>query len=373
MDYSSVPSFTTSSTTLTSVVTEQPLDRLISGRRPQPGTHARYNWGYGCSFNRLALRGAAILIVFAASLLQGQKTGAAISRLEAEARRFPSDARVQFNLGLALVQAGRLDEAISPLKRAAQDPALAAEAHFTLGADYFESKKYLQAIQELEGLTESAHGEEVLYMIEESNRRLGRVDQAKAAFHQLITRYPDSAWLHYLMGNAYEDQQQFDQAIAEYEAALKKDPDIPNGNFAIGYIYWRQQDTENARRWLQKETQKGCHSLANFYLGELARGERDLAQAESYYRRALMCDPSNGEAHLRLGIVLAEEKRITEAISQLKQAIRLQPDSSSAHYHLAEIYSHLGRNAEAQAEYRRVRQIQAAKDNGTSLTGANSK
>ncbi len=278
------------------------------------------------------------------------------------------DAQIQFNLGLALLRKGRLSEAIAPLEKAARDPALAGEAHYLLGVDYFESKSYANVVRALAGLNNSAHAERVLYMVEESNRRTGHIEEAKAAFHTLITRYPDSGWTHYLMGTAYEDQQQLDKAIDEYKHALEKDPDIPNADFAIGYLYWRQQDMQNASEWLQKEARKGCHGLANFYLGEIFRADKNFAEAESRYRRALECDPASAEAHLRLGIVLADQKRYTEAAAHLKEAIHLQPDGSSAHYHLAEVYTRLGRSAEAQSEYRKVRQIQAAKDNGVDVT-----
>jgi tetratricopeptide (TPR) repeat protein len=306
----------------------------------------------------------------AAAALAAGKVDAAISELRAGARRFPADAHLQFNLGLALVRKGRLSEAIAPLERAARDPALAGESHFLLGADYFESKEYGKAAGELSGLENSDHSERVLYMLEESARRMGHSEEAKIAFHQLITRFPDSAWTHYLMGTAYEDQQELEKAIEEYKQALEKDPEIPNANFAIGYIYWRQQDTENARQWLRKEALKGCHGLANFYLGEIARSEKDIRTAELQYRRALECDSSSGDAHLRLGIVLSDEKRYKEAIAQLKEAILLQPDQSPAHYHLAAAYSQMGRKAEAEVEYNKVRQLQAAKDNGVDVTKA---
>jgi tetratricopeptide (TPR) repeat protein len=308
----------------------------------------------------------------AADALAAGKVDVAISQFRAAARRYPNDKRIQFNLGLALVQKGRLKEAISPLLAAAQDPPLAKEARFLLGADYFESAQYAKAIAQLSGLENSVHGERALYMLEESHRRAGHVEEAKSAFHQLITRYPDSAWTHYLMGNAYEGEEQLDQALAEYKAALQRDPTIPNADFAIGYLYWRQQDTENARVWLQKETQKGCHALANYYLGEIARSEKNLESAEALYRRALECDSSNGDAHLRLGIVLGDLKHYGQAIIQLKDALRLEPNASQPHYHLAVLYTQMGRTAEAKAEYNKVRQIQAAKDNGVDVTRGSS-
>jgi tetratricopeptide (TPR) repeat protein len=171
-----------------------------------------------------------------------------------------------------------------------------------------------------------------------------------------------------LLGNAYEDQQDLDKAVEEYKQALGKDPSIPNAQFIIGYLYWRQGDTEKAREWLKKEAAHGCHGLANYYLGEISRTEKDLPKAEALYRRSLACDGSNSNAHLRLGMLLEEQKRYGEAVMQLKEATRLAPDVSSGHYHLASVYRSLGRKTEAQVEFDKVRQIQAGKDNGVDVT-----
>jgi len=293
----------------------------------------------------------------------------AISDLQRATRLAPANHRIQFNLGLALIRAGRLDDAVSPLRQAEEDVSLSGEAHFLLGAAFFESRDYERAIRELQGLTESAHAERVLYMLEESSRLTGRAGEAREAFREINRRFPDSAWTHFMMGAAYESQQQPEKAIAEYQQALEKDAAIPNADFAIGYLYFHQQDTESAGKWLEREAARGCHSLANYYLGEISRAEKDWRAAEVSYRRALVCDPSNGDAHLRLGIVLADQKRFTEAIAQLRAAARLQPNESAAHYHLASIYRQMGRTSDAEIEYKKVRQIQAAKDNGVSVTG----
>jgi tetratricopeptide (TPR) repeat protein len=306
----------------------------------------------------------------AVSALAAGKIDAAVSELQIAARRFPADVQIQFNLGLALVRAGKLTDAIPPLERASKDESFAPEAHFLLGTDYFESRNYEKAIAELQNLQNSPHAERVLYLLEESNRLSGHTAEARDAFREINRRFPESAWTHFMMASAYESQHEPEKAIDEYRQALQTDPAIPNANFAIGYLYFRQQDSENAREWLLKEAQKGCHSLANFYLGEIARADKEGQKAEALYRRAIECDSSNGDAHLRLGLVLGDQKRYQEAIAQLKEAIRCEPNESSPHYHLASLYRRIGRTEAAEVEYKKVREIQAGKDTGVDVTGA---
>jgi tetratricopeptide (TPR) repeat protein len=292
--------------------------------------------------------------------------GVALTDFKRAAKIDPANLRAQFNLGLTLVRMGKPSQAIVPLEHAARESALAAEAHFLLGAAYFEIRQYAKTITELKQLRAPTHPERVLYMLEESNRLLGRGPEAQDAFRELNRRYPDSAWTHFLLATAYENQQQWDVAITEYQKALNADPAIPNANFAIGYILWREQNFDAAREWLQKEAAHGCHALANLYLGEIAQRNQNMPSAESLYRAALRCDALLTDAHSRLGILLASQKRYGGAIVQLKEAIRLEPANSSSHYHLGSVYRSMGRKAEANAEYAKVRQLQAAADSGGS-------
>ncbi len=292
----------------------------------------------------------------------------AVSDLQTALGRFPNNRQLQFNLGLALVRLGRLSAAIAPLQKAAQDPALAGEAHFLLGVGYFENKQYKSAITELSGPTSGGPRERVLYMLEESYRRSGRVSEAKTTFHDLFTLYPDSAWTHYLMGSAYEDQHEPTKAEEEYQQAVQKDPTLPNIDFTIGYVYFRQGNIAEAQQWLGREVVRGCHSLANYYLGEIARANGELQKAERLYNRALFCDPANADAHLHLGMLLESERRYSPAILQLRRVIQMQPNLVSAHYHLAAVYRAMGRKADSDAEFARVRRIQASTDNGIDVT-----
>jgi tetratricopeptide (TPR) repeat protein len=245
------------------------------------------------------------------------------------------------------------------LQRATADAGLAPEAHYLRGAAYFEAGDYVNAAADLKDLASAAHAEHVLYLLEESYRLTGRMQEARETFRQLNRGYPDSAWLHYLLAEAYENQAENEKAIEEFKASLNKNPAQPNANFAIGYIYWKDQSYEDAKGWLQKElVTQPCHSLASYYLGEIARTDRDAAAAAGFYRRAIQCD--NVEAHIGLAIVLSELHHEDQAIQELQRAIRLDSGNETAHYRLAVLYKKLGRKREAAAEYARVKQMHDA-------------
>jgi tetratricopeptide (TPR) repeat protein len=263
---------------------------------------------------------------------------------------------------LALVQSGHPKDAIDHLKRAASDPTLSSEARYLLGVAYFSLADYANAVSELQDLTEGSRADHVLFILEESNRLLARVKEARQYFVKLNRGFPDSPWLHYLLGAAYENQSEPEKALSEYKLALSRDPHQPNASFAIGYLYWRQQDYEAAKPWLEKElSNQACHAPAAFYLGEIARTGLDLQTGARLYRKAIECDPGMANAHLRLGTVLAETNQNQEALQELLRAAELDPQNPAPHYRLALVYKKLGRTTEASSEYDIVSRLQAAK------------
>ena len=319
---------------------------------------AAFNWGCVCIFK--AGRVAIVITSAAIALRTAAENRVSTAELKATVRQHPENTHAQLELGLALLRLGRLQEARGPLQKAAADPALTQEARFLLGVDYFESHDGAAAVRSLADLDHSEHAERVLYMLEESYRSLGRQEEARATFHQLNTRYPDGAWMHLLMASAYESQAQPEKAIEEYKLAVGKDSSMPNARFAIGYLYWRQGELEDARKWLQEENSTtACHSLANYYLGEIARTGRDPTEAEARYREAIVCNGKYGDAHLRLGTILSENGRSAEALAQFQVAAKLMPTQSSPHYQMASLYRRMGQRNKAEIEYQMVRALQA--------------
>jgi len=266
---------------------------------------------------------------------------------------------------LKLIQEGRPEEAIPSLVKAVADPGLtagaASEAHYLLGAAYFQSGQYKNVAAELRRLEAGVHAERVLFMLEESARLTHDGALARQAFHELNQRFPESPWLHFLMGAAYESQSDNEHAIAEYKAGLAKDARLPNANFAIGYIYWKDRAFADAKPWFTKELDiQPCHALAAYYLADASQALGNKPEALKLYKLSIACNGRNEKAHLGLGILLADMHQDQEAIDELRTAARLDANDATPHYRLALLYRKLGRKADAAAEYQRVQQIHDA-------------
>lgn len=79
-------------------------------------------------------------------------------------------------------------------------------------------------------------------------RRAKKPDLAVAAFTKAIELKPDDVWDdHVNRGNAYDDQGNFERAMAEYDRALELNPGYGEAYYNRGIAYEGQKEIEKAR------------------------------------------------------------------------------------------------------------------------------
>jgi tetratricopeptide (TPR) repeat protein len=185
------------------------------------------------------------------------------------------------NLGMALSEQGRMEEAIAQYREALRINPPDADAHTNLGIAL-------------------AHQ--------------GRTGEAMAQYRaalQLAPHYPEA---HYDLGLLLRRQGRTDDAIAQYREALQTDLDPADSHYSLGLVL--RQNAHN--------------NLGNALLQQ---GRTD--EAISQYRMALQINPAYEDACFNLGNALLQQGRVEDAIAQFRQALRLNPADLEAHNALA--------------------------------------
>lgn len=144
--------------------------------------------------------------------------------------------------------------------------------------------------------TDAAIGLTNIYM------KSGRLADAEPLLRSLAADRPDDGGLHLQLGRVLVAEKKNDDAIAEFQAALKVSP----------------KDTEAQRE------------LADLYA---SAGKNDLAEVA--YRPLVAAHPNDPELHRALGRALLLQKKFPEAQQELLAAVRLKRDSPDAYIDLA--------------------------------------
>jgi tetratricopeptide (TPR) repeat protein len=182
-------------------------------------------------------------------------------------------------------------------------------------------------------------------------------------FRKILELNRDSAAVHVFTGQALDGLGKTSEAIAELQAAVKVAPKEPNIHFGLGFLYWKLQQYDDAKREFENElTTDPGHAQALAYVGdiEMKRDNPDAALALFGKVAALKGDVRI--AYLDMGTILTQKKRYDAAIVALQRAAKLDPSQPDAHYRLARVYQQMGKTAESRRELALVGELHEKAD-----------
>ncbi|MGW8271748.1 MAG: tetratricopeptide repeat protein [Thermodesulfovibrionales bacterium] len=116
-----------------------------------------------------------------------------------------------------------------------------ADGYYDLGLSYFQEGKYQDAYVALQKSLElDPRRKEVLYVIGLVHMKFEDFDKAEERFREAIDIDRDYAEAHTGLGNIYARQKRWDEAIAEFQEALRnplyREPEVAYYNLGVAYF-----------------------------------------------------------------------------------------------------------------------------------------
>jgi tetratricopeptide (TPR) repeat protein len=185
----------------------------------------------------------------------------------------------------------------------------------------------------------------------------------------IILHDPLSPEEHNNLGRIYESQKKFEQAMQQYHAALKKDPNFVPSLLFLGDLSYRLNKYPEAEAAYKKaiELQPENGDIYNNLCWVYIDQKTSLDTALTLIQKALSFTPEHRPYYLdTLGMIFLRSGKTSESIATLKYTIDLLPKDKPAY--LVEAYSHLAeaytadgnivaaREAEQKAEKYRIAQ-----------------
>jgi tetratricopeptide (TPR) repeat protein len=216
-----------------------------------------------------------------------------------------------------------------------------------------------------------------------------------AIWSDTVAKWPGNAWAHNNLGTALGDiPGRLSDAIIEYEAALKINPDLEETHYNLGLVLAKVPGRgPEAMAEFRAALQNNPHCAeAHNNLGSLLQRQGKASAAIAQYKAALQIKPDYAEAHFNLGTTLSSmpgrlpdaileyeaalkinpelveahynignglfrQGRYPAACKEYEQALALKPDYAEAHANLGLVFGHLGRLTEAVAQFEKALQI----------------
>lgn len=179
-------------------------------------------------------------------------------------------------------------------------------------------------------------------------------DLADKSMLTLALVAPDSAEMHQVMAHELARQNNNNEAIANYRAAIKLDPKAAGLHTELGDLLFRSDDRNlQAQAEAQFETALAINprdAQAELELGMIEAREGNLKVAYADYNRALQLNPNDGDACTELAKILITMNQPQKAQQMFERAVQIDPTNDVAHYRLATLYREEGKAAEAKQQ-----------------------
>jgi len=294
------------------------------------------------------------------ALLQKGRVDEAIQMCEKALELQPDFAEPHNNLANALLQKGRVDDALRHYQKALQIRPDLAVAHCNVGYILLQRGRVDDAMAYFQKAVD-LRPEFVKARIDLAGVLLqkGRMDEAIIQLQAALELQPENAEAHSDLGNALLEKGDFGGAIAHLQKALAVQPNDAKTHNDIGNALLQKGRTDEAMAHYQKALEiQPNFDLAHYNLGYalLQKGERD--QAITHFRKALAAQPGLAAAHFQLGNALLEKGSVDEAVVCFRKALEIQPGFAEAHLALAGALLQKGRVHEVLAHSRAALELQ---------------
>ncbi|RKG58052.1 tetratricopeptide repeat protein [Corallococcus sp. AB011P] len=180
-----------------------------------------------------------------------------------------------------------------------------------------------------------ADGSRAQFHVELAKALMGKPGGEKEASEALVTALKtmgDSPKLVVMLGNAYRRQNKLEDALAQYQRAVK-DPKAknPEARLAMGAIYRERSEWDKAKEQLEKANQEFFGQpdrVANALteLGRVYQGKGDTAKADESFQRALQADENYSPVYYFYAQLLSKDAKQSAKVKTLAQEyVRREP------------------------------------------------
>jgi len=176
-------------------------------------------------------------------------------------------------------------------------------------------------------------------------------EEAIREYQDALRINPDCAEAHHKLGLAYYHQRRGDDAAREYQAALRINPRNVQVRLDLGEVYeFLSSQPDNAIREYEAALRIDPDSRIAYL--RLSHHQDYLGDQNIRLHKAwLHTHPNDAKAHCYLGECHAKQGRWNKAVREFQIALRIEPDNAELHYDVVSAYEDQGRLDEAICEY----------------------
>ena len=174
-------------------------------------------------------------------------------------------------------------------------------------------------------------------------------------YEQVVRDEPNNITNRLALADAYYRLDRYDEAIAQYEAALVINDQSAIAHIGLGRAKLAVQDFAGAAASLQAVVDQSQEEdisgtlvqSAHYYLGKIALEQQQPEEAITQLKEATTIERSDSDAWYLMGTAYIQSGQLDEAIDALEQAVLFVPDFTEAYEQMVLVYDQQGARGKA--------------------------
>lgn len=264
------------------------------------------------------------------ALVRAGRGQEAVALARAEVSAAPDDPDRHFTLGLAQTEPD-VDGAIASFRRALALAPRHTLARYNLALVLKRADRTDEAIAELNRVLEIEPRAEPHYQLGVLHLHRGDLDRAAASLRAAIAAQPAYADAHYTLGAVLQARREWAGAAASLRRAIALRPDLPGAHDTLARVLQASGDAASARAHFAEaerlrdaaRREQEARVLTSVGTAKLESG--DAAGALEAFGRAIAALEPYAPAHYQRGRALQRLKRLEEARAAFARARQLNP------------------------------------------------
>ncbi len=148
---------------------------------------------------------------------------------------------------------------------------------------------------------------------------------------QAVERINNPSPMDYHLKKArdFEDTGDYESAITEARLAMEANPNVTKPMRELGYIYYKKNDLDEAKKWFEKAAELNNLDVLSFhYLGQIYIQQDDIEKAVHYLDRAMKISPRHLDRGIDFAKTLVRLGKKKKAIEVFNRALELSASTS---------------------------------------------
>jgi tetratricopeptide (TPR) repeat protein len=242
------------------------------------------------------------------------------------------------NLGKALQDQGRKEEAVACWNKAVQLAPQYAQAQYNLGTVLLEQGKEEEAVLHLKAAVKAAPGDANAHQnLGNAYLNLGNLAEATVQYAESAALMPNVPIFRRVLGSVLLRQSRWSEAALVLADAVRLEPTSAEANRNLGVALIRQGRGADALTWFSEAVRLQPDSEMRFNLGLALLDQHQPARAAEQFAECLRLNPNETSSHYRLAAALSQQHDVKGAIFHYHEALRLTPEFPDALNELARL------------------------------------